>query len=211
MTRSTLKGFTPYHFLTKAATMDKHQRAGNELVLSKAPIRESGGGFTIIELLVVIAIIGLLTAVVLASVTLSRLKAADANIKANLHTIQVQMEFLYGNTNSYGIASLQSQINVSPNPVGTCTSPATQNVFICDATLKAALQSSLAQTSNGTTGLWGIGQNGNSYAVAFPLKADLANWWCVDSNGRGKTVSDVYMRGTSNALSGGGSANAACP
>ena len=166
--------------------------------------RSTQKGFTIIELLVVIAIIGLLSSVILASLTLSRLKAADANIKANMHTIQVQMEFIYGNTNSYGTIALACQLAVSPN------APAGTSIFGTDATIKSALQAALAQTTNGTTGLWAVGPNGNSYAVAVPLKADSANWWCLDANGRAKTVPNATMTGTSQVL-GGGSSNATCP
>ena len=161
-------------------------------------------GFTIIELLVVIAIIGLLSSVILGSLTLGRYKAADANIKANLHTIQLQMEYIYGNTNSYGTVAVACQLAVSPNaPSGT-------SIFGTDATVKSALQSALAQTTNGTTGLWAVGPGGNSYAVAFPLRADSANWWCLDASGRGKNVPAATMTGTSQVL-GGGASNAACP
>jgi prepilin-type N-terminal cleavage/methylation domain-containing protein len=167
-------------------------------------IRSSSKGFTIIELLVVIAIIGLLSSVILGAMTLGRYKAADANIKANFHTIQLQMEYIYGNTNSYGTIALACQLAVSPNaPSGT-------SIFGTDATVKAALQAALAQTSNGTTGLWAVGPGGNSYAVAVPLKADSANWWCLDAGGRAKTVPNATMTGTSQVL-GGGSSNAVCP
>ncbi len=161
-------------------------------------------GFTIIELLVVIAIIGLLSSVILGSLTLGRYKAADANIKANLHTIQLQMEYIYGNTNSYGTVAVACQLAVSPNaPSGT-------SIFNTDATIKAALQSALARTSNGATGLWAVGPSGNSYAVALPLRADSANWWCLDASGRGKLEPAATMTGTSQVL-GGGASVAVCP
>lgn len=161
-------------------------------------------GFTIIELLVVIAIIGLLSSVILGALTLGRYKAADSNIKANFHTIQLQMEYIYGNTNSYGTIAVACQLAVSPNaPSGT-------SIFNTDATVKAALQAALAQTSNGATGLWAVGPAGNSYAVAVPLKADSANWWCVDTGGKGKLEPNATMTGTSQVL-GGGASNAVCP
>ena len=164
--------------------------------------RFSYKGFTIIELLVVIAIIGLLSTVILGSLSLARLKAADASIKANIHTIQVQMEFIYGNTNSYGTVVFTCQAAISPNaPSGT-------SIFGTDVTVKSALQAALAQTSNGTTGMWAIGPSGSSYAVAIPLKADSANWWCVDANGKGKTVPSTSMSG---GILGGGASPARCP
>lgn len=57
--------------------------------------RESG--FTLIELLVVIAIIGILSSVVLASLTTARGKGSNAAIKENLNNIRSQAEIVYDN------------------------------------------------------------------------------------------------------------------
>src|SRR3989344_1175438 len=54
-------------------------------------------GFTLIELLVVIAIIGLLAAVVLASVGGARNKGADASVKTQLNSARAQAELYAAN------------------------------------------------------------------------------------------------------------------
>jgi len=190
-THTVQTGFTLYHFQTS-------ENSGT----NKSAMRVVRG-FTMIELLVVVAIIGLLSAVVLGALGLGRLKAADSAIKANFHTIQIEMEYVYSNTNSYGTVPFTCQLAYSGNtPSGT-------SIFGTDTTIKNALISALAQTS-GNTGLWAVGPGGTSYAVALPLKADSTNWWCIDNNGKGKLVSDATIRGSSQILGGGGSV-AACP
>lgn len=60
-----------------------------------------GGGFTLIELLVVISIIGLLSSIVLTSVNSARAKARDVRRKADLHAIQLALEFYYDKYGTY--------------------------------------------------------------------------------------------------------------
>src|ERR1043165_1635488 len=62
--------------------MNKHDRLGNR-------------GFTLIELLVVIAIIGILAAVVLASLNTARAKGADATIKEDFAGLRTQADIFF--------------------------------------------------------------------------------------------------------------------
>lgn len=63
-------------------------------------------GFTLIELLVVIAIIGILSSVVLASLTTARTRGTAAAIQNEMSNMRAQAELYYStNSNSYGSAS----------------------------------------------------------------------------------------------------------
>lgn len=58
-------------------------------------------GFTLIELLVVIAIIGLLSAIVLASLNVARVKGYDATRKSSLTQVQEALELYYNDNGLY--------------------------------------------------------------------------------------------------------------
>ncbi len=147
-------------------------------------------GFTLIELLVVIAIIGILSSVVLASLYIGRLKAMDAAIKSDLHTIQNQMELYFSDNNGYGPTINQTSAQTTIPGVGS-------SAYITDAVINGALGKSSTQTT------------GSSWAVAIKLKADAGNWWCLDSTGSPKVEPDSVMSGT--ALGGGNTTAAGCP
>ena len=157
-------------------------------------------GFTLIELLVVIAIIGILSAVVLASLNTARNKGNDAAVKSNLATVQTQAELYYDGTgaNTYGSTPAASASFTAP---ATYASGDTTSLFKGDKTINSALISAIA-AEGGTAGYSAIGQSGASYAVEIPLKA--GGYWCIDSSGAGKAEA-------SSGVGGGASAIAACP
>ncbi len=73
-------------------------------------LKNSKKGFTLIELLVVIAIIGILSSVVLASLSTARQKSRDAKRISDLGQIQLALELFFDSVQSYpsttpGIAS----------------------------------------------------------------------------------------------------------
>lgn len=109
-------------------------------------MKTNSRGFTLIELLVVIAIIGLLSAVVLASLNVARAKARDARRMTDLAQLQTALELYYSTTGHYPITNgwvadcwlptsnwipdngnynwSASDISAQPHdPVDTCTWP----------------------------------------------------------------------------------------
>ncbi len=130
-------------------------------------------GFTLIELLVVIAIIGILSAVVLASLNTARQKGNDAAIQSDLSTIQTQAEIYYGGTgaNSYGTAQSAS-----------CA--ATAGTLWSDPTIVKAVTG--AQNASGAAANVVCNSTATAYAISAQLTAVSGTYWCVDSTGTAK-------------------------
>ncbi len=160
-------------------------------------------GFTLIELLVVIAIIGILSAVVLASLNTARTKGSDAAIASNLSTVQVQAEIYYGGSvggNKYNSDGTTGQ------SATTCSQLA--NTLFFDTTIWNAITS--AQSANGGTlasvTKCAVRANGSSYAVSVQSKVDTTKYYCIDSTG----YTAPNGGGTKQATGGGASADAVC-
>lgn len=128
-------------------------------------------GFTLIELLVVIGIIGILSAVVLASLNTARFKGNDAAIQSDLATVQTQAEIFYGGAgnNSYGTAG---------------TACDTAGSLFADATITKATGN--ANSVNGS-GAIACNNSTTAYAVSAQLSTERTSgtpdYWCVDSTG----------------------------
>jgi len=115
-------------------------------------------GFTLIELLVVIAIIGILSAVVLASLNTARNKGADAAIKSNIDNARAAAELFYDNNgNSY--------TSVCTDPTGI------KNMW--DG----------AKNAYGSGSVTFCNTNGTAWAMSSNLKA-TTSYYCVDSTGK---------------------------
>ncbi len=115
-------------------------------------------GFTLIELLVVIAIIGMLSSLVLASLSTARGKGANAAVKQNLNSVRAQAEVYYG------------------------TSP-TGYTGVCGDPQIIKIRGAADLASGGTTYCRDIPSSG--WVVSSPFKiAEVGNnFWCVDSTG----------------------------
>ena len=155
-------------------------------------------GFTLIELLVVIAIIGILSAVVLASLSSARSKGSDAAIQSDLSTVQTQAEIYYSNNgNAYSTVGLAAT---------TCTN--TANTLLADPTIWSAIQGAIAANGGtaATVSKCAVATAGDSYAVEIAAKS-TTGWYCSDSSGN----SNKFTAGATAPALGGLGSVAKCP
>ncbi len=151
MTKKSTSGFTRTPNL---ASQEPYVRSTMSKLVS---------GFTLTELLVVIAIIGILSSVILSSVTIARGKAANSAVKSNLKNVRNQAEIFYDNNSHY---------------VGMCS----------DATLVSGLDAA-GVASGGLPSDRECNSNSISWAIQAPLKvpdSDGFIYWCMDNNGNSK-------------------------
>jgi prepilin-type N-terminal cleavage/methylation domain-containing protein len=134
-------------------------------------------GFTLIELLVVIAIIGVLSAVVLASLNTARSKGNDAGVKSNLHTVETQSAVYADDNHSFGT------FDDGAGAAAPCPTPADSGTSLFhNTTVESAIAAALLDSGGGTAMCLA---DGAAYAVAVSRPADTATtttaYWCVDS------------------------------
>jgi prepilin-type N-terminal cleavage/methylation domain-containing protein len=149
-------------------------------------------GFTLIELLVVIAIIGILSSVVLASLSSARNKGKDAAVKSQLASMRAQAELYYAtNTDSYlGVCTAASASNGFGGAAGVGLSgpgliKATQDAAGIGTTVKVAL------TDEGAFDFITCHDSIDAWAVDAPMTASteaVHAMYCVDSTGVSKAM-----------------------
>ena len=141
-------------------------------------------GFSLIELLIVIAIIGILSTIVLSSLSNSRAKAYDAQVKMQLRGFATAAEnyFTSQNPTTYGPATSVCSAEMFNNMDPKNGSPA---LYIAAGNLP-----NNTQVFCGSTG---------GLASAYAVKATLysgTSYWCVASRGASRLISGTPTSGT---------------
>ncbi len=134
-------------------------------------------GFTLIELLVVVAIVGLLSSVVLSSLSNARTKGVDTTVKTNLNNARAQAELYYSNNND-------SYSGVCNTDIVTPATKSLRTFIDAAASAGGYTASYVYGTAESATSI-ACQANASSWVIQAPLKS--GGYWCIDYKGIPKT------------------------
>lgn len=139
---------------------------------------KKNSGFTLIELLIVITIIGILSTIVLNSLSTSRVRAYDSKVKQQLSGFRAaaEMYFLNQTPSGYGPASSDCSSGIFANFDEKNGSPGS---YIDPNNLPTVTVVKCSSTDSGSS---------SAYAVKATMYSGT-EYWCVDSNGASKLIS----------------------
>ena len=136
-------------------------------------LKSSRKGFTLIELLVVIAIIGILSSVVLASLSTAREKSRDAKRISDIGQIQLALELFFDASQSY--PSTTPGCQGAGNPV--CTTSATLEAAVSALTSAGFLPQSPVPPPGATPALYLYRGILSTDAECIAAGSSCTNYW----------------------------------
>jgi prepilin-type N-terminal cleavage/methylation domain-containing protein len=133
-------------------------------------------GFTLVEIIVVIAIIGILAAIVLASLGTARNKGSDAKIQEQMNSLRNAAESYFTTHSNYGSAGVAAT-NCTTGDMTTDAATGFANI-VATSSWPDGISPTCVNNSTAT-------DDASAYAAWHAL-TDGTSYWCADSTGVSK-------------------------